>query len=119
MALISGKKIFQRNQYLILMPDIVIAFINTLGGDKPNIIILIDKHGRLIVDIETPRVGADLDERDWNYQEWIINKKKRRWKFQIWGRKEILSSQEWIWKGKIPPNKSLRLMIPRSHKIQV
>ena len=62
MALNSGKKIVQCNWYLIPIPDRVIARVNTLGRNQPNILTFTDRHGRLIGDVETPGVGANSDE---------------------------------------------------------
>ena len=44
------------------MPDTVIACANTLGGNQPKIFTFTDRHGLLIGDVETPGVGANLDE---------------------------------------------------------
>ena len=43
------------------MPDKVISRINALGRDQPKILTFIDRHVRLIEDVETPGVGANLD----------------------------------------------------------
>ena len=44
------------------MPDTVIAHANILGNDHPKLLIFIDRHGRLIGDVETPGVGDNSDE---------------------------------------------------------
>ena len=61
MTLNSGNKIAQNNWDLIPMPDTVIACANTLGGDQPKIFTFADRHGRIIGDVETQGVGANLD----------------------------------------------------------
>ena len=62
MALISGKEINRRNWDLIPIPDTVIARVNTLGGDQYKLLTFIDRLSRLIGYVETPGVGAYLDE---------------------------------------------------------
>ena len=59
MALNSGKKIVRWNWDLIPMPDTVTACIKTLGSNQPKFLTFIDRHGRLIGDVETPEVGAN------------------------------------------------------------
>ena len=62
MTLNPGKKIIWRNWDLIPMPDTVIARVNTLGSNQPNLITFIDRHGLLIGDIENSGVGSDSYE---------------------------------------------------------
>ena len=44
------------------MPDMVIARVNTLGGDQPKLLTFTGRHGRLIRNLENPGVGDDSDE---------------------------------------------------------
>ena len=60
MALNSGKEIVRLNWYLIIIPYTLITHVNALGGNQTKIITLTDRHGRLIGDIETPGVAANL-----------------------------------------------------------
>ena len=46
---------------MILIPDIVINRVNTLGTGQPEILTCTNCHGRLIGDIEIPGVDADDD----------------------------------------------------------
>ena len=62
MALESGKNIVQNNWDLTTMPDMVIARVNTLGGDQPKLLTFTGRHGRLIRNLENPGVGDDSDE---------------------------------------------------------
>jgi hypothetical protein len=64
MALDSGKKITRRNWDVIPMPDLVIARVNTLGKDQPEMFTFTDRHGRLIGDAETPVVTDDADNTE-------------------------------------------------------
>jgi hypothetical protein len=62
MALNSGKKIVRRSWDVIPMPDLVIDRVNALGRDQPQQMNFIDRHGRLIGDVEIP--GVDAKEND-------------------------------------------------------
>ena len=62
MALNPGKKIVQRNWDFITMPDTVIVCVNTLGSNHPKLLTFIDRHGRIIGDVETLGVGVNSDE---------------------------------------------------------
>jgi hypothetical protein len=62
MAFNSGKKIVRRSWNVIPMPDIVINRVNTLYSDQPHHMMFTDKHGRLIVYTDIPRVDADEDK---------------------------------------------------------
>ena len=62
MALNSGKKTVSRNRYLITISDTVIDRFNTLDGDQPKLLTFRDRYGRLIGYVETPGLGAYLDE---------------------------------------------------------
>jgi hypothetical protein len=64
MTLDTARKIVRRSWDVIPMPDIVIARVNTLGNDQPELLTLRDRHGRLIGDIEIPGVDHDTDEDD-------------------------------------------------------
>jgi hypothetical protein len=63
MAFNSGKKIVHRSWYVIPMPDIVIDRVNAFGCDQPQHMILTDRHGHLIGDVEIPGVD-DHEEYD-------------------------------------------------------
>ena len=58
----SGKKNVGQNWYLIPILDTLINWVNTLGGHQPILLTFIDKHDRLIEEVETPVVGANSDE---------------------------------------------------------
>jgi hypothetical protein len=62
MALNTVKKIVRRSWDVIIMPDLAIDRVNALGRDRPQQMTFTDRHGRLIVDIETPGVDADEDD---------------------------------------------------------
>jgi hypothetical protein len=64
MALNTGKKIVRHSWDVIPMPDVVIARVNALGSDKPRQMNFIDRHGRLIGDIEIPGVDYDEEQED-------------------------------------------------------
>jgi hypothetical protein len=59
MALNTGKKITRRNWDVIPMPDLVIALVNALGSNQPELLTLTDRHGRLIGDVEPPGILDD------------------------------------------------------------
>jgi hypothetical protein len=62
MALNSGKKIVRRSWDVIPMPDLLIDRVNSLVRDPPQQMTFIDRHGRLIGDVEIP--GVDDQEED-------------------------------------------------------
>jgi hypothetical protein len=62
LALNTGKKIVRRNWDVIPTPDTVIARVNTLGADQPELLVFTDRHGRLIGDTEIPGVDEDDDD---------------------------------------------------------
>ena len=61
MALNTGRKITRRSWDVILIPDIVIDRVNTLGTGQTEMLTYTDRHGRLIGDIEIPGVDPDND----------------------------------------------------------
>jgi hypothetical protein len=64
MALNTGNKIVHHSWDVIPMPDVVIARVNALGSDQPRQMTFTDRHGRLIGDIEIPRVDSDEEQED-------------------------------------------------------
>jgi hypothetical protein len=64
MALNKGKKIVFRSWDVIPMLDVVITRVNALGSDQPHQMNFIDRHGRLIGDIEIPGVDYDEEQED-------------------------------------------------------
>jgi hypothetical protein len=64
MALNTVKKIVHRSWDVITITDLVIARVNGLGSEQPWQMTFIDRHGRLIINIETPGVDADDDNND-------------------------------------------------------
>jgi hypothetical protein len=65
MALNSGKKIVRRSWDVIPLPDVVINGVNELGKDQPRLMTFMDRHGRLIGDMEIPGVDSTEDEDDY------------------------------------------------------
>jgi hypothetical protein len=65
MALNSGKKIVRRSWDVIPMPDAVINSVNELGKDQPSLMTFTDRHGRLIGEMEIPRVDSTEEEDDY------------------------------------------------------
>jgi hypothetical protein len=65
MALNSGKKIVRRSWDVIPLPDVVINRVNELGKDQPHFMTFMDRHGRLIGDMEIPGVDSTEDEDDY------------------------------------------------------
>jgi hypothetical protein len=63
-ALDAGKKITRRNWDVIPMPELVIARVNTLGEDQPEMFTFTDRHGRPIGDSEAPSVPEDFGTAD-------------------------------------------------------
>ena len=61
MALNTGRKITRRSWDVILIPDIVINCVNTLGTGQPEILTYTDRHGRLIRDIEITGLDPNND----------------------------------------------------------
>jgi hypothetical protein len=60
MAFNTGKKITRRNwEDVIPMPDFVIAQVNALGSDQPELLTFTDHHGRLIGGVEPPVILDD------------------------------------------------------------
>jgi hypothetical protein len=59
MALNTGKKITRRNWDIIPMPDLVIACVNALGNDQPKLLIFTSRQGRIIGDVDIPRIQDD------------------------------------------------------------
>jgi hypothetical protein len=59
MALNTGKKSTRRNWDVILMPDLVIARVNALGSDQPELLTFTDCHGCLIGDVDIPGIQGD------------------------------------------------------------
>jgi hypothetical protein len=59
MALNTGKKITRRNWDVIPMPDLVIARVNVLERDQPELLTFTDCHGRLIGDVDIPGIQDD------------------------------------------------------------
>jgi hypothetical protein len=64
MALNSGKKIVRCSWDVIPMPDVVINRVNELVKDQPRLLTFMDRHGRLIGDMEIPGVDSTDDEDD-------------------------------------------------------
>jgi hypothetical protein len=64
MALNTGKKIVRRNWDVIPIPELVIARVNTLGRDQPELFTFTDRHGRLIGDAEAPETPDALEDAD-------------------------------------------------------
>ena len=64
MALDTGRKITRRSWDVIPTPDNVIARVNTLGGDQPELPIFTDRHGRPIGDVEIPGVDFQPEPDD-------------------------------------------------------
>ena len=64
MALNTGKKITRRNWDAIPMPDLVIARVNVLGIDQPELLTFTDRQGRLIGDVGVPGNLDDLEQED-------------------------------------------------------
>jgi hypothetical protein len=64
MALNTGKKITRRNWDVIPMPDLVIARVNVLGKDQPELFTFTDRHGRLIGDADTTVISDDFEPVD-------------------------------------------------------
>jgi len=62
MALNTGKKITRRSWDALPMPDLVIARVNELGSDQPEMLTFTDRHGRPIGDHELPDVASDEDD---------------------------------------------------------
>jgi hypothetical protein len=65
MALNSGKKIVRRSWDVIHLPDVVINRVNELGKYQPRMMTFMDRHGRLIGDMEIPGVDSTEDEDDY------------------------------------------------------
>jgi hypothetical protein len=65
MALNYGKKIVRRSRDVIPLPDVVINRVNELGKYQPRLMTFMDRHGRLIVDMEIPGVDSTEDEDDY------------------------------------------------------
>jgi hypothetical protein len=63
MVLDTGKKITRRSWDVIPMPDTVIARVNALGTDQPEQLILSNRRGCPIRDVEIPGV-MDFEEED-------------------------------------------------------
>jgi hypothetical protein len=64
MALNTGKKITRRNWDVIPMPELVIARVNLLGKDQPELFTFTDRHGCLIGDAEEPGIPDDFAYAD-------------------------------------------------------
>ena len=64
MTLETGRKITRRSWDVIPTPDNVIARVNTLGGDQPDLPIFTDRHGRPIGDVEIPGVDFQPEPAD-------------------------------------------------------
>ena len=58
-ALNTGRKIPRRSWDVILIPDIVIDLVNTLGTGQPEMLTYTDRHGRLIGYIDIPGVDSN------------------------------------------------------------
>jgi hypothetical protein len=65
MALNSGKKIVRRSWDVIPLLDVIITRVNELGKDQPRLMMFMDRHGRLIVDMEIPGVDSAENEDDY------------------------------------------------------
>jgi hypothetical protein len=59
MALNTGKKITRHNWDVIPMPDLVIARVNALRSDQPELLTSTGRHGRLIGDVDIPGIQDD------------------------------------------------------------
>jgi hypothetical protein len=64
MALNSGNKIVRRSWDVIPMPDVLINHVNELDKNQPSLMMITDRHGHLIRDIEIPGVDFIEDEDD-------------------------------------------------------
>jgi hypothetical protein len=64
MALNTGKKMVCHSWDVIPMPDIIIHRVNAFCSNQPQQITFVDRHGRLIRDIEIPGVDANEDDDD-------------------------------------------------------
>ena len=64
MALDTGKKITRRKWDVIPMPELVIARVNALGKDEPELFTFTDRHGRLVGDADTTGVSDDSEPVD-------------------------------------------------------
>jgi len=64
MALDTGKKITRRKWDAIPMPELVIARVNALGKDEPELFTFTDRHGRLVGDADTTGVSDDSEPVD-------------------------------------------------------
>ena len=64
MDLNTANKIVRQSWDLTPMPDSVITHVNTLGGNKPKKLTLIDRYGHLIGDVQIPGVGAKSEEEE-------------------------------------------------------
>jgi len=62
MTLSTAKKVVRRKWDVIPMPDTVIARVNTLGSDQPELLVFTDRSGRQIGDIELTGVDGDENE---------------------------------------------------------
>jgi hypothetical protein len=63
MALDTGKKVTRNSWDVLPAPDLVIARVETLANDQPELLTFTDCHGRLIGDNEIPGVD-DVEEDD-------------------------------------------------------
>lgn len=68
MALDTGMKITRRQWDVIPMPDLVIARVNALGKDEPELLTFTDRHGRLVGDADTTGVSDDSEPVDVNVE---------------------------------------------------
>jgi hypothetical protein len=50
---------------VIPLPDVVITSVNELGKAQPRLMTFIDRHGRLIGDMEIPRVDSTEEEDEY------------------------------------------------------
>ena len=66
MTLDTGRQISRRCWDVIHTPDNVIARVNTLGRDQPELTIFTDRHGRPIGDVEIPGVNFQPEPADDN-----------------------------------------------------
>jgi hypothetical protein len=75
MALNTGKKITRCNWDIIAMPDLVIAGVNALGSDQPKLLTFTGRHGRLIGDVDIPRIQDDYvaDDAEFPGVDPVIN----------------------------------------------
>jgi len=62
MTLLTTRKVVRRKWDVIPMPDTVIAQINTLGSDQPELLVFTDRSGRQIGDVELTGVDGDENE---------------------------------------------------------